>query len=142
MHLQFGHTVELIKLFDDDVIDILLNLFNRIYDKGEIPKPSIKPNPGECSDYRTIALMGHTLKLFLKILRGNEQFGFHEESRKLTALRSSLNSGHLDFKASQRSVCYFASFDISSHEFSVASFLLKKFLISALRLQIKKKYYN
>ena len=90
--------IELIKLFDDDVIDILLDLFNRIYDKGEIPKQWLlstfvlipkKPNPRECADYRTIALMSHTLKLFLKIIHkriyrkleediSNTQFGFRE----------------------------------------------------------------
>ena len=90
--------IELIKLFDDDVIDILLDLFNRIYDRGEIPKQWLlstfvlipkKPNPRECSDYRTIALMSHTLKLFLKIIHkriyrkleeeiSSTQFGFRE----------------------------------------------------------------
>lgn len=69
--------IELIKLFNDDVIDVLLDLFNRIYDTGEIPEQWLsstfvlipkKPNPRECSDYRTIALMSHTLKLFLKII--------------------------------------------------------------------------
>lgn len=88
--------IELIKLFDEDVIDILLDLFNNIYETGEIPKQWLlstfvlipkKPNPRECSDYRTIALMSHTLKLFLKIIHGriykkleedmsSTQFGF------------------------------------------------------------------
>jgi Reverse transcriptase (RNA-dependent DNA polymerase) len=69
-----------------------------IYEKGEIPKQwllstfvliSKKPNPRECSEYRTIALMSHTLKLFLKIIHkriykkleegiSNTQFGFRE----------------------------------------------------------------
>ena len=91
--------IELIKLFDDDVINILLELFNRIYDKGEIPKQWLsstfvlipkKPNPRECSDYRTIALMSHNLTLFLKIIHKriyrrlevditNTEFGFREE---------------------------------------------------------------
>lgn len=90
--------IEIVKLFDDDVIDILLDLFNNIYDGGAIPKQwltstfvlvSKKPNPRECSDYRTIALMSHTLKLFLKIIHkriyrkleedmSNTQFGFRE----------------------------------------------------------------
>lgn len=90
--------IELIKLFNDDVIDVLLDLFNRIYDTGEIPEQWLsstfvlipkKPNPRECSDYRTIALMSHTLKLFLKIIHkriyrrleediSNTQFGFRE----------------------------------------------------------------
>lgn len=48
-------TIELIKFFDD-VIDIFLGLFNRIYDKGEEVS---KLNPRKSSDYRTIALMSH-----------------------------------------------------------------------------------
>lgn len=90
--------IELIKLFDDDVIDILHDLFNNIYENGRIPRQWLsstfvlipkKPNPRECSDYRTIALMSHTLKLFLKIIHkriyrkleegiSNTQFGFRE----------------------------------------------------------------
>lgn len=90
--------IELIKLFNDDVIDVLLDLFNRIYYTGEIPEQWLsstfvlipkKLNPRECSDYRTIALMSHTLKLFLKIIHkriyrrleeyiSNTQFGFRE----------------------------------------------------------------
>uniref|UniRef100_A0A8D8V3E1 Craniofacial development protein 2 n=1 Tax=Cacopsylla melanoneura TaxID=428564 RepID=A0A8D8V3E1_9HEMI len=89
---------ELIKLLDDDGIDVLVDLLNAIYTSGEIPKSWLtstfitlpkKNNPKECSDYRTIALMSHTLKLLLKIIHRRiclklereispSQFGFRQ----------------------------------------------------------------
>jgi len=50
-----------------------------------------KPRATECSDFRTISLMPHTLKIFLKIIQnriahsidrevGRTQFGFHPGS--------------------------------------------------------------
>lgn len=55
---------ELLKLLDDDGIDMLVDLFNTIYASGNIPEEWLTST----IDYRTIALMSHTLKLFLKIL--------------------------------------------------------------------------
>lgn len=88
--------IELIRLIDEDCIDVLVELFNEIYQTGTIPKQWLqstfvaipkKPHATTCSDHRTIALMSHTLKVFLKIIHSrivktleNEisdtQFGF------------------------------------------------------------------
>lgn len=87
---------EIIKLITEDQIEILKDLYNTIYDTGIIPKEWLgstfitlpkKTNARECSDYRTISLMSHTLKIFLKIIHqriyrkleqdiSNTQFGF------------------------------------------------------------------
>ncbi|KAI5734561.1 hypothetical protein M8J77_007970 [Diaphorina citri] len=87
---------ELLKILDDNGLIALADLFNSIYDLGSIPKEWLsstfitlpkKTNAKECSDYRTIALMSHTLKLFLKIIHlriyekleagiSDSQFGF------------------------------------------------------------------
>jgi hypothetical protein len=89
----------LLKLLDDDRLDMLVDLFNTIYASRNIPEEvwlnstfitfPKKNNLKKCSDYSTIALMSYTLKLFLKIIRGricakleNEikenQFGFKQ----------------------------------------------------------------
>lgn len=49
--------VELTKLLENDSIDILVNLFNIIYKTGK-----------SYNEYRTIYLMSHVLKIFLKII--------------------------------------------------------------------------
>lgn len=89
---------ELLKLLEDDGIDLLVDLLNTVYNTGNIPDEWLtstfitlpkKSNPRECSDYRTIALMSHTLKLFLKIIHkrislklendiSSSQFGFRQ----------------------------------------------------------------
>jgi hypothetical protein len=71
-------------------------LFNDIYNTSYIPNDWLhstfvaipkKANAKKCSDYRTISLMSHTLKIFLKIVHiriykkaeeymSQEQFGF------------------------------------------------------------------
>lgn len=87
---------ELLKLIDNENIKIILQLFNNIYKTGHIPTDWLKSvfitlpkvtHPKLCQDYRTISLMSHTLKIFLKIIHGrifkkceeyltNTQFGF------------------------------------------------------------------
>lgn len=87
---------ELLKLINDKNIDILVSLYNTIYNTGIIPKEMLtstficlpkKVNARECSDYRTISLMSHTLKILLKIIHtrirskleldiSESQFGF------------------------------------------------------------------
>lgn len=68
---------EFLKLLDEDNVKWLTSLFNRIYDCGSIPKEWLKsefiilpkkPGAKNCSEYRTISLMSHLLKLFLKII--------------------------------------------------------------------------
>ncbi|CAG4958055.1 unnamed protein product [Colias eurytheme] len=88
--------IELIKEIEECNLDYITNLFNAIYDSGTIPSdwlkstfvaiPKVK-NPKKCSEYRTISLMSHVLKLFLKVIHNriyskceatlsNTQFGF------------------------------------------------------------------
>lgn len=97
---------ELLKLLDDRNTQRLTKIFNKIYSTGNIPKEWLestfitipkKVNPKKCNDYRTISLMSHLLKTFLKIMHrrlyalceehmGNTQFGF----RKATGTREAL----------------------------------------------------
>jgi hypothetical protein len=87
---------EILKLIEKDSIHILVKLFNSIYTSGKIPQEWLlstfvtipkKINAKQCSDYRTISLMSHVLKIFLKIIHSrvhrklemdinNTQFGF------------------------------------------------------------------
>lgn len=89
-------TADLIKLIDEDNVNILVDLFNTIHKTGIIPTEWLKStfvtlpkvnHPKRCEDYRTISLMCHMLKIFLKIIHGriyrkcemaltNTQFGF------------------------------------------------------------------
>jgi hypothetical protein len=83
-------------LTNSTCITRLTELFNTIYDTGHIPNDWLqstfvaipkKPNAKKCNEYRTISLMSHTLKIFLKIIHARiyktaekhmsrEQFGF------------------------------------------------------------------
>lgn len=87
----------MIKLLEQEPsLTLIVELFNAIYRNGNIPKEWLKStfvaipkktNARLCSDYRTISVMSHTLKLFLKVLHfriyqrceqyiGDTQFGF------------------------------------------------------------------
>lgn len=88
--------VEMLKLLDQENIQLLTNLVNRIYSSGTFPRdwltsifiPIPKKNAArKCSDFRLISLMSHTLKIVLKIIHRRiyrkceqnispEQFGF------------------------------------------------------------------
>ena len=87
---------EILKLINTDNIVILVELFNNIYQAGELPKDWLKSifipipkksNARKCEQFRLISLMSQTLKLYLKIIHrriyrkceadvGVEQFGF------------------------------------------------------------------
>ena len=70
-------TSEMIKALDDTGIDIIHKLANNIYKTGMIP-PSMnestficlpkKPKPTMCTEYRTLSLMSHLLKVILKVI--------------------------------------------------------------------------
>lgn len=69
---------EMLKLIEDQHLHILVNLFNTIYSTGIIPEDWLtstfvtlpkKANAKQCTDHRTISLMSHTLKSFLKIIQ-------------------------------------------------------------------------
>lgn len=68
---------EILKCLDIKGKQSLLSLFNKIYESGVIPTDWIKStfvmipkkgNSRKCSDYRTISLMSHVLKIFLRII--------------------------------------------------------------------------
>lgn len=93
-----GVPMELIKIINEDNIDLVVNLFNNIYDSGKIPEEWLtstfvpipkKQHPKRCSDYRLISLMNHMLKTFLRIIHArirskceqdldDSQFGFRQ----------------------------------------------------------------
>ena len=95
-----GITVEMIKLLEEFGIEKLTDLYNVIYSTGTFPEELLKsvyitlpkqPRATECSNYRTISLMPHTLKIFLKVIQdrigrkidrevGQTQFGFRPGS--------------------------------------------------------------
>lgn len=68
---------EFIKLLNEGKIKWLTRIFNNIYSTGEIPADWLKSefitipkkaSAKTCGDFRTISLMSHLLKLFLKII--------------------------------------------------------------------------
>lgn len=68
---------DVLKLIEDKHLDKITHLFNQIYSSGTLPKDWLKstfiaipkkPNAKKCEDHRTISLMSHTLKVFLKII--------------------------------------------------------------------------
>ena len=93
-------TAEMIQALDDFGVTKLTELFNEMYSRGYLPSDLLnstyitipkKPKARECSDFRTISLMSHTLKIFLNVILerikcklnseiGKEQFGFRPNS--------------------------------------------------------------
>lgn len=90
--------IEIIKLLEEEHIDMLVRLFNEIYSTGVIPQEWLrsefipipkKTSAKRCDEFRLISLMSHILKLFLKIIHSRifrkceqdisqSQFGFRE----------------------------------------------------------------
>ncbi|GFR91497.1 RNA-directed DNA polymerase from mobile element jockey-like [Elysia marginata] len=73
----YGINTEMLKALGDFGIEVLTNLCNCMYSTAYIPedlKTSVfillpkKPKATDCSDYRTISLMCHILKLLLSII--------------------------------------------------------------------------
>ena len=68
---------EFLKLLDNEGLALITDIFNRIYNSGNIPDTLLqsefialpkKPGAKKCDEYRTISLMSHMLKLFFKII--------------------------------------------------------------------------
>lgn len=68
---------EFLKLLDEPNVKWLTQKFNKIYSTGNIPSDWLrsefvtlpkKPSAKQCGDYRTISLMSHLLKVFLKVI--------------------------------------------------------------------------
>ena len=69
--------LEMILALGEEGVNLLWELFNNIYETGHLPDEMLKSiffampkksNPMDCENHRTISLMSHTLKLFLKII--------------------------------------------------------------------------
>ena len=88
-----GIPVELWKCLGEEVIDVLWNMMQGIYEQEKIPVerrdsviiPVEKGELQECGNYRGIKLMSHTMKSWERIIErrlteettiGDEQFGF------------------------------------------------------------------
>ncbi|KAL1446457.1 hypothetical protein WDU94_005636 [Cyamophila willieti] len=87
---------DVLKLIEGDNVNLIVKLFNNIYNTAEFPEEWLlstfvpipkKPTAKRCQEYRTIALMSHMLKVFLKIIHSriflklednisSTQFGF------------------------------------------------------------------
>lgn len=89
---------EILKILGKNATQLLKQIFNTIYDGGFIPSDWLrstfipipkKHNAKECKDHRTISLMSHVLKIFLRIIHqriykkieehiADSQFGFRK----------------------------------------------------------------
>ena len=72
----------MIKALDDEAIKKITELCNLVYDTGYLPPDmsssifATLPNKAkitECSDYRTLSLMSHMLKILLKVILKTKQ---------------------------------------------------------------------
>lgn len=131
--------VESIKLLDDENIGVLVQLFNDIYESGQIPHDWLgsifvpipkKPNANRCDQFRMISLMSQVLKLFTKIIHRRiynrcekeispTQFGFRQGFGTREALYS-LNVLLQKCRDQQKDVClcfidYQKAFDSVKH---------------------------
>lgn len=90
--------IEIIKLLDEENIEVLVQMFNNIHESSQIPQDWLhsvfvplpkKSNADHCDQFRMISLMSQVLKLFTKIIHGRiynrcekeistTQFGFRQ----------------------------------------------------------------
>ena len=95
-----GINAEAVKILEDFGTEKLTDLFNDIYESGHIPEDLLqsvyitlpkKSKVVKCEEHRTISLMPHVMKMFLKVVLerikqkinreiGEEQFGFRPGS--------------------------------------------------------------
>jgi hypothetical protein len=73
---------EVLKLFGEGGLKIMIKLINTIYETGEWPKDFTevtvialkkKPQATKCNGHRTISIIAHTAKVVAKILRRTER---------------------------------------------------------------------
>ena len=76
------------KALDTTSLEILTDLFNKIYKTEDIPNDLAQsicitipktPKALECSDFRTIRLMSHVMKALLKIILDRNEKKLEEE---------------------------------------------------------------
>ena len=67
----------MLKLIEEQHLGALTSLFSKIYETGITPEEWLqstfvtiakKQNAKKCEEHRTISLMSHTLKIFLKVI--------------------------------------------------------------------------
>ena len=101
-----GILVELFQILKDDVVKVLQSICQQIWKIQQWPQDWKRPvfipipkkgNAKECSNYRTIALISHTSKVMLKILRARLQ---QYVSRELPDVQAGFRKGR-----KQRSSC-------------------------------------
>uniref|UniRef100_A0A8D8Y176 Craniofacial development protein 2 n=3 Tax=Cacopsylla melanoneura TaxID=428564 RepID=A0A8D8Y176_9HEMI len=154
---------EFFKLFDDKQMIWLTSIFNSIHASGKIPNEWLKsefitlpkkPGAKVCGDYRTISLMSHILKLFLKVIHRRiyrlcedeiapNQFGF----RNAVGTREALFSVQVLFQKCRDVSCdvyaclidYQKAFDRVKHEKMIE--ILKKTGIDGKDLKIISNLY-
>jgi hypothetical protein len=99
-------TSEMIKALDDAGVEIIHKLVNNIYKTGNIPSDmneSIfirlpkKPKATMCTEYRTLSLMSHVLKVILKVL-------LNRNRKKIENEISSLQSGFMSKKGTREGI--------------------------------------
>ena len=82
-----GIPIELFPILEDDAVKVLHSICHQILKTQQWPQdwkrsvfmPIPKSNAKECSDYHTIALMSHAIKVMLKILQARlQQYMNHE----------------------------------------------------------------
>ena len=83
-----GITIELFQILKDNPVKVLHSICQQIWKTQQWPqdwKRSVfilipkKGNPKECKNYHTIALISHTIKIMLKILKARlQQYVNHE----------------------------------------------------------------
>ena len=97
---------EMIKALDDEGIKKIKELCNLVYDTGYLPpdmsssiflKLPKKAKATECSDYRTLSLMSHILKILLKVI-------LKRNKHKIESVISETQSGFMAGKGTREGI--------------------------------------
>ena len=101
-----GITLEMIRALEDFGVDTLTDMYNDMYSTGHIPEELLesvyitlpkKTRATECSDFRTISLMPHVFKIFLKIIQErinqniNREVGCYQFGSKQVLVREKVS---------------------------------------------------
>ena len=97
--VQMSYRREALKALDEHHIEVITSLCNIIYNSGMIPiemKHSVfitlpkKPKAMICTEFRTISLMSHVIKLLLKII---QQRMANKIDKEMSRLQSGFRPG-------------------------------------------------